>query len=425
MENNYEKAINLITSREKFHICLGLDRVSKVLELLGNPQDNLNIIHVAGTNGKGSTCAILSKILTCAGYKTGLYTSPHILEYTERIKINQRDITKNDFAYLIFEISDIAKKHDICLTEFELLTVAAYKYFSDKETDICVIETGLGGRLDATNAISKNVLSVITSISLDHTDRLGDTIEKIAFEKAGIIKENYPVLISAENQGYDVVLKTAQEKNSKVISPEHNVAHNFEKGKNYVIFKDKKYEFNLLGLWQKDNAELALASIEYLNSIGYDISEKAIEKGLASVSWMCRMQYLPKYKLLIDGTHNPDGARVLRESLDYYFPDVKKIWVYGSLTTKDYENVMKTLFRKEEEVYFYNFEYPNSVKFSQLQKIVPKGKPLKQKELEYLLAENKDRLVIISGSFYMIGSILSCGNSNGFFKNITEVVNIM
>ena len=211
MENaNYEKAINLITSQEKFHICLGLERILKVLELLGNPQEKLNIIHVAGTNGKGSTCAILSKILTCAGYKTGLYTSPHILEYTERIKINQKNISKNDFADLITEIAILAKINGIYLTEFELLSAAAYKYFADKETDICVIETGLGGRLDATSAISKNILSIITSISLDHVDRLGDTIEKIAYEKAGIIKSGYPVLINSQNKGFETVKNIAQ-----------------------------------------------------------------------------------------------------------------------------------------------------------------------------------------------------------------------
>ena len=165
MENeNYTKAINLLTSQEKFHICLGLERVSQVLELLGNPQERLNIIHVAGTNGKGSTCAILSAVLTAAGFKTGLYTSPHILEYTERIKINGRDILQSDFADLIFEVSKLAKENNIYLTEFEILTVCAYKYFADRDTDICIIETGLGGRLDATSVISKNILSVITSI---------------------------------------------------------------------------------------------------------------------------------------------------------------------------------------------------------------------------------------------------------------------
>ena len=424
MENLYEQAKNLITSREKFHICLGLDRVSKVLELLKNPQKNLRIIHVAGTNGKGSVCAILSKIFTCAGYKTGLYTSPHILEYTERIKINQKDISKNDFAQLIFEISDIAKKNEIYLTEFELLTVAAYKYFSDKETDICVIETGLGGRLDATNAIEKNLLSVITSISLDHTDRLGNTIEKIAFEKAGIIKSGCPVLISQENRGFDTVLKIAEEKNSELLIPENNIELVFENNTNYALYKDKKYRFNLFGLWQKENLELALACIEYLNKTGYDIPENTIEKALKTVFWACRMQYIKKHNLLIDGTHNPDGARVLRQSLDYYFPDKKRVWIYGSLKTKDYKKVMQILFRNEDEVYFYNFDYPNSVKIEDFKKIKPDARQINQFDLEYLAAENKNNLIIISGSFYMIGEILSSKNSNNFFKNIAELDNI-
>ncbi len=422
MENeNYEKAINLITSQEKFHICLGLERILKVLELLGNPQEKLNIIHVAGTNGKGSTCAILSKILTCAGYKTGLYTSPHILEYTERIKINQKNISKNDFADLITEIAILAKINGIYLTEFELLTAAAYKYFADKETDICVIETGLGGRLDATSAISKNILSIITSISLDHVDRLGDTIEKIAYEKAGIIKNNYPVLISSSNQGFETVKNIAQQKNSKVLTPTKSVELSFENQKNYALYNNTKYEFNLLGLWQKENLELVFEVVNYLNQTGYEISQTAIKKALKEVNWVCRMQYIPKFNLLIDGTHNPDGARVLRQSLDYYFPDAKRVWIYGSLKTKDYKKVMSTLFRQEDEIYFYNFEYPNSVPFKTLKEHMPKGLPINMRELEYLITENKKSLIIISGSFYMIGQIL---NSSNIFQNIAELVNI-
>ena len=422
MENeNYQKAINLITSQEKFHICLGLDRILKVLELLGNPQEKLNIIHVAGTNGKGSTCAILSKILTCAGYKTGLYTSPHILEYVERIKINQRNISKTDFADLITEISILAKINGIYLTEFELLTAAAYKYFADKETDICIIETGLGGRLDATSAISKNLLSIITSVSLDHVDRLGNTVEQIAFEKAGIIKEGYPLLISQDNKGFDTVQKIAREKGSIVLTPQNKVELSFENKKNYAIYNGEKYEFNLLGLWQKENLELVFEAVNYLNTNGYEIYHDALKKALKEISWACRMQYIPKFNLLIDGTHNPDGARVLRQSLDYYFPDKKRVWIYGSLTTKDYKKVMSTLFRPEDEVYFYNFDYPNSVPFEKLKEIFSEGLPVNTRELEYLITENKRSLIVISGSFYMIGQIL---NSSNLFQNIAELVNI-
>lgn len=425
MENeNYTKAINLLTSQEKFHICLGLERVSQVLELLGNPQERLNIIHVAGTNGKGSTCAILSAVLTAAGFKTGLYTSPHILEYTERIKINGRDILQSDFADLIFEVSKLAKENNIYLTEFEILTVCAYKYFADRDTDICIIETGLGGRLDATSVISKNILSVITSISLDHVDRLGDTIEKIAFEKAGIIKDCCPVLLSAGNRGYNTISNVAKEKNSTVISAGYRVELSFEKNRNYALYNGKKYEFNLLGLWQGENLELVFETVNYLRLQGFDIPEKAVEQGLKTVNWMCRMQYIPKYNVLIDGTHNPDGARVLRESIDYYFPDKKRIWIYGSLITKDYPKVMQTLFRKDDEVYFYNFDYPNAVCFDELCKnvnlnIMPSK--INLKELEYLSIENNRSLLVLSGSFYMLGQILK---KSSFFQNIAKVVNI-
>lgn len=425
MENeNYTNAINLLTSREKFHICLGLERVSKVLERLGNPQDSLNIIHVAGTNGKGSACAILSSILTAAGFKTGLYTSPHIIEYTERIKINNRDILQNDFADLIFEISTLAKENNIYLTEFELLTVCAYKYFSDKETDICIIETGLGGRLDATSAISSNIFSVITSISLDHVDRLGDTIEKIAYEKSGIIKNGCPVLLSSENRGFETIKNIALQKNSEIYTPLYNVELSFENGKNYAVYNGKKYEFNLLGLWQKENLELVFEAVRHLCLQGYDIPVKAVEKGLKTVNWICRMQYVSKYNILIDGTHNPDGARVLKESLDYYFPDKKRIWIYGSISTKDYKKVMQTLFTDADEVYFYDFDYGSAVSYDELCKNVNlNNKPsrINLKELEYLSAENNHSLIVISGSFYMLGQILK---KSSFFQNIAGVDNI-
>ena len=384
MENqNYENAIKLITSREKFHIRLGLDRVSQALELLGNPQDRLNIIHVAGTNGKGSVCAILSAILSCAGFKTGLYTSPHIIEYTERIKINRKNISKSDFADLITEISLLAKVNGIYLTEFELLTCAAYKYFADKETDICVIETGLGGRLDATSAINKNILSIITSISLDHTDRLGDTVEKIAFEKAGIIKNGYPVLISSGNKGFDTIKTVADKKQSDILTPCYKVNLLYENSTNYALYNNKKYEFSLLGLWQKENLELVFEAVRYLKKIGYDISENAVEKALKTVCWSCRMQY--------------------------------------SLTTKDYKKVMEILFKPQDEIYFYDFNYPSSVPVETLKELYPQANVITQKELEYLAAENKEALVIISGSFYMIGQILS---AKGLFRNIAELDNI-
>lgn len=383
MENLYEQAKNLITSREKFHICLGLDRVSKVLELLKNPQKNLRIIHVAGTNGKGSVCAILSKIFTCAGYKTGLYTSPHILEYTERIKINQKDISKNDFAQLIFEISDIAKKNEIYLTEFELLTVAAYKYFSDKETDICVIETGLGGRLDATNAIEKNLLSVITSISLDHTDRLGNTIEKIAFEKAGIIKENCPIVTS---EGYEAIKDTADEKNSLLLMT--------------APFADTT-NLSLKGTYQQENLALALAALKLVYP---EIPQTTVDEGLKNVKHPCRFQIIEDKNIIIDGAHNPNGITGLRESLDFYYPDKYRRFVFGCLKNKDYKKMMEILFEQGDEIYFYHFNNPNSCTVKELQAVCPH--PSKEFKGLNELPQKENTITIFCGSFYMLQEIV-------------------
>lgn len=384
MENqNYENAIKLITSREKFHICLGLDRVSQALELLGNPQDRLNIIHVAGTNGKGSVCAILSAILSCAGFKTGLYTSPHIIEYTERIKINRKNISKSDFADLITEISLLAKVNGIYLTEFELLTCAAYKYFADKETDICVIETGLGGRLDATSAINKNILSIITSISLDHTDRLGDTVEKIAFEKAGIIKPDCPVITS---MGYEAIRDRADELNSMLVFVSPYVPQDFIDS------------LALKGLHQVENLALVITAINYLFK---NIDEETIKAGLSKVKNPCRFEYIKEKNLIIDASHNPNGILALRNNLDYYFPNQARRFVFGCLKTKDYSQMMKILFQNGDEVYLNGFNYPNACSYE----ILKENCPVEAEQYTEKVKLTPDKLNIICGSFYMIGKM--------------------
>lgn len=409
MSENYQKAIDTLTSQGKFHICLGLDRVSKVLDLLGNPQNKLKIIHVAGTNGKGSVCSILANILCKSGYKTGLYTSPHLFEYTERIKVDNNDIQKEIFAKYILDICEIADLNDIHLTEFEILTVAAYKYFFDEKVDIAIIETGLGGRLDATNAIDINILSIITSISIDHIDRLGDTIEKIAFEKAGIIKTGSDVIISDKNPGYSVISEVAKSKNAKIIAPKDKIELSFEETVNYALINGKKYEFNLLGLWQKDNLELVIEAIKLLKNKGYIIPDDPIKKGLKTVFWPARMQFIKKKNMLIDGAHNEDGAKHLIESLEYYFPDKKKVWIYGSLNTKEYPKIVSLLFKSGDEVLFYEFSNKNSVKFEDIKKYIKNEIKIKNisKAENILNYYDKNCLTIISGSFYMIGEIFN------------------
>lgn len=341
---NYKLALEALTSKGKFYIDLGIDRISRVLSFLGNPQNNLKIIHIAGTNGKGSTAMMIASILTKAGYKTGLYTSPHLVNYTERIKINLNDISKETFTDLFFEVNEIIKKQKIHLTEFEILTTMMYLHFYRKKIDYAIVEVGLGGRLDATNCMQKSEVSIITSISLDHTDRLGNTIERIALEKAGIIKEKTPVIISENNKGIDIILKKANQCETKVYTTKNIDPDN--------------YNLALKGDFQAQNLGLVLKTIEILN---LNITNETIILALADVQWPARFQYFKDKNIIIDGAHNEDAATVLRESLDKTFPFQKRIWIYASMNTKDFRKITEILFSPEDEVILTTFSSENCV----------------------------------------------------------------
>lgn len=378
----YDDAVKLLTSQGKFHIELGLERISAVLELLGNPQEKLKCIHVAGTNGKGSVCAIIASVLNEASMKTGLYTSPHIYEYTERIQINGQKILKDDFACYVEFVCNIADKNEIHLTEFEVLTAVMFKYFADKNVDVVVLETGLGGRFDATNVIKSNLCSIITHIDFDHTERLGNTLSKIAYEKAGIIKENCPVFTS---EGYEVFRDTADEKNAMFI-----LVPPFEDTTNLA----------LKGLHQQANLSLALAAIKYVFP---EIQEEVIQDGLKNVQHPCRFQYIEDKNMIIDAAHNPNGIRALKESLDFYFPDKYKRFIFGCLKNKDYKTMIEDLFEKGDEVYFYHFDYPNSASVEELQAVCPY--PSKEFKTKFDYSDGK--LTIICGSFYMLKELIN------------------
>ncbi len=380
MDKTYNNAIDLLTSQGKFYINLGLERISAVLDLLGNPQDKLKCIHVAGTNGKGSVCAIIASILIEAGMKTGLYTSPHIFEYTERIKINGCEISKDDFAKYIFEICEIADKNDIHLTEFEILTAVMFKYFSDNNVEVVVLETGLGGRFDATNVIKRNLCSIITHIDLDHTDRLGNTRSKIAFEKAGIIKPDCPVLTC---EGYEEIKDRADECNSLfvMVAPYEDTAN-----------------LSLKGTCQQENLSLALAAVRLLFP---KFPQSVIQDGIKSVKHPCRFQVCDN-NLIIDASHNPNGAMALRESLDFYYPDKKRCFVFGCLKNKDYKKMMEILFEKRDEIYFYHFNNKNSCTVDELQEVCE----FPSKQFTSLEELPDDYLKIVCGSFYMLNEII-------------------
>lgn len=373
----------MLTSKGMFHIDLGLGRIKSVLESFDNPQDKLKCIHVAGTNGKGSVCAMLDSILRESGVKTGLYTSPHIFEYTERIKINGTDISKEDFSKYFEKVFLKSKELNISLTEFEILTAMMFLYFYDNDVEIVILETGLGGRFDATNIIEKNLCSIITQIDLDHTDKLGDTKEKIAFEKAGIIKPNCPVVTS---MGYEVIKDKADELNSLLIFTSSFVEQSFIEN------------LSLKGLHQRENLALVLSAINYLFS---NIDEKTIKTGLNKVKNPCRFEYFEDKNLIVDASHNPNGVEALRNNLDYYFPNQNRRFVFGCLRRKDYKKMMKILFRKGDEIYLNEFDYPDSCTYEELSKNCLYNSKKYSSETNLL----PDKLNIICGSFYMISKM--------------------
>ena len=384
MNLSYESAIEKLHSKGMFYIDLGLERILAVLDSFGNPQDNLKFIHVAGTNGKGSVCAILDSILREAGYKTGLYTSPHIYEYTERIKISGVEITKENFAKYFEKVYEQTEKLNTHLTEFEIITVIMFIYFADKNVDVVILETGLGGRFDATNVIKKNLCSIITHIDLDHTERLGNTKEEIAFEKAGIIKPNCPVITS---MGFEAIKDAADKQDSMLIFVSPYVENKFEKA------------LSLKGLHQAENLALALSTVDYIFP---EINEQTILDALPKVKNPFRFEYIKSKNLIVDASHNPNGIEALRKNLDYYFPNEIRRFIFGCLKTKDYKKMMEILFREGDEIYLNGFDYPNACTYEELAEACP-FRAKKYDNVKFPFTH--DKLNIICGSFYMIGGI--------------------
>lgn len=383
---DYEKAIEELTSKGRFYIDLGLDRITRVLELLGNPQDKLNAIQIAGTNGKGSCCAMLESILRTAGYKTGLYTSPHIFNYTERIKISNEDIPKPEFARYFETVTKLADEHNIHLTEFEILTVIMFKYFADNNIDIAIIETGMGGRLDATNVLKRNICAIITHIDYDHTDRLGSTKDEIAAEKAGIIKPDSAVITS---EGFEVVKDKADEAGALFVLANPCVEPKYAKA------------LALNGQNQIENLSLVLAALELKFN---HIPEHIIIKGLEEVKHPCRFEYFPDKNMIIDGAHNPDCMRALVRNLQQYYPDMKHRYVFGCLKTKDYKSMLESIQEDTdlEDIYVFEFKNGDSCDYETLQSAT--NYPLKR--FSSFDEFSTDILTVVCGSFYMLKELL-------------------
>ncbi len=363
---NYSEALEYIHSINWTFCKPGLDRTYELCKGLGNPQDSLKFIHVAGTNGKGSFSSMLSSVLREAGYRVGLYTSPYITYFNERMAINGEPISNDELVEVTEKVKKIADNMDDKPTEFELVTAIAFEYFSKNKCDYVVLECGLGGRLDSTNVIKTSVLSVITGIALEHTSILGDTIPKIAYEKAGIIKENVPVLWC----GDDVNAKNEIEKVAKINhSPVHFAKHTEIKIKemtldhtvlDYLEYKD--IEIKLLGTYQPLNCANVLSAVEILNQRGLKISEEHVKNGLKSAKWQARFEKICLNPLVIfDGAHNPEGVLASVTSVKRYFGCEKVCSLTGVMADKDYNYIAEKISEIADRVFCITPDNPRAL----------------------------------------------------------------
>lgn len=332
---DYNEARNYIKDAARCGISPGLKNITALCGLMQNPQEDLKIIHIAGTNGKGSTGAFIETVLIDAGLKTGRLVSPAVFEYLEQFRINGENMSRTQYARYISRVREIADTLNPHPTPFEMETAAALAYFRDEKCDVVLLEAGMGGGMDATNVISKSLVSVITSISMDHTQFLGDTIEEIAAQKAGIIKEK-GIVVSArqERAVMTVIEKTCREKNAALIIGDDEV----------------NYEISLDGEYQRENARLAAAVCRQLTSLG--VTESNIEKGLKNTVWRGRFEKICSDPVfIIDGAHNAGGAKRLIESLEKYYNGRKLIYIMGVLRDKEYRKIAEITAPAAEHIY--------------------------------------------------------------------------
>lgn len=338
---------SILQKFERFGIKLGLEPSYQLLANLGNPQQQVPIVHVAGSNGKGSVCAYLSAVLTEAGYRVGRYTSPHLIDWTERICLNDRPISAQELEQTLHQVIAAIQPDEPTPTQFEVITTAAWLYFAQQQVDVAVMEVGLGGRLDATNVVDCPLVSIIASLSREHWQRLGPTLADIAGEKAGILKPACPAVLGAfPPEAKAVVDRRAVELGCPTLYPEPAR----DLGNGYAEYDAApisiRYRLPLQGAIQLQNSALAIAALHLLQQQGWTISEAAIVNGIAKTQWTGRLQWFAwnDHKILIDGAHNPASAEVLRQYVDTLGRSHIH-WVMGMLSTKDHADVFKALLR--------------------------------------------------------------------------------
>jgi len=397
---SYAEAIRFLYGLQLFGANFGLERVRKLAALAGDPQAKLRFIHVAGTNGKGSTCAILEAIYRAAGLRVGLFTSPHLVSFRERIQINRLLIPQNVVTRLVAEIQPLVKRFpaDNHPTTFEVVTVMALKYFAEQKCDLVIWETGLGGRLDATNVVTP-LASVITNIALDHTEWLGDTLEKIAAEKAGIIKPGIPALTSTDDPGALAVITDAARRQQAPLTVVTELAGS--------------WEIALAGEHQKRNAALALAAARLLQP-QISAPESAIREGLKTTHWDGRLQIARQADgrmILLDGAHNPAGAQTLAAALQSCFQGRQPALILGTMADKDYTGICRCLAPAAAKIFLSPISSDRGADPQRLadccRKANPAAKTFVCRNIAHALAQAaREPFVVVAGSIHFVGEAM-------------------
>ena len=423
----YEEAIAYIHSLYWRGKKSGLEKTKELLELCGHPERDLKCIHIAGTNGKGSTAAMLAEICQCAGYKTGLYTSPYIVRYNERIQVNRAEIDDLRLAQLTEYLGKLTERMEVPPSEFEFGTVLAFLYFKEQQCDIVILETGLGGTFDSTNVLEQPELCVITALGFDHTAQLGNTMEEIAEAKAGIIKAGVPVVFYGDNEaGERVIRSQCLTLKSPLVLPDFTGLLSENTG---TVFGGQKFTYKkevcdwkhvklaLPGLYQQKNAAVVLEAVEQLRKKGYELPEEAVREGLKRVRWQARLEVLREEPLLlVDGSHNPQGMQATVESLKHFFPAKKLQFIFGVMADKELDVMLPMFLPLAKKVYVTAPAMPRAMKPEELLAVCKKlcetsAMPefvlchKAEDALSLAQQEDKEEVIVGIGSLYLIGEL--------------------
>ncbi len=413
---NSTEAIEYIHSRLKFGLNPGMERITALCTALGNPQNSLRFIHVAGTNGKGSTSTMIASALTAAGYKTGLFTSPYVIDFRERIQVDGEMISPDDLAKTVEQVKaacEEIEKDGIVPTEFETITAAAFLYFKNVRCDVVVLEVGLGGLLDSTNIIKAPLVSVITSISTDHTAVLGDTIEEIAAQKSGIIKPNGVTVMYPEQEpkAQAVIVKTAEKNKNRLIIPQLSACHIKAETLNGtdIVFENLKLHIPFAGQHMVKNAVTAVCA---LRECGLNISDEQIVCGIAEAVMPARMEVIGDGRVILDGGHNEGCAEALKAFVEK-FVIRKRVGVCALMGDKDCETYLRIVAPLFDKMYLTAPDNPRSLPPHELCEMAQKyckncvavASPIEACETALNDAENSSAIAVVCGSFYLAGEV--------------------